>query len=154
MKTPIFRSIGLAGILGIGLFAGPGDPVARARAPTTIDFVVVSGATVTPPSGEDAGDILIFTGPAKFFATSAGTCSAAPGPYPVQNAVVVDQGGGPRSGATRLIDVIVVAESDSTPGAPLPPVKPGTKLVNLQTLPGCQNTDASIGYDRYRGTVQ
>jgi hypothetical protein len=60
----------------------------------------------------------------------------------VQDAVVIDAGTGQRP--TRLTSLIVVSQTI--------PVQPGTKLVNLNSLPGCQNGD--ILYDAYRGTVQ
>ena len=149
MKT-IFRPIVFVVILGVGLFVGPREPIARAQAPHVIDFVVVTGTPITPAGSVDAGDTLIFTGPAKFV-TSAGDCTQQPGNAPVQNAVVVDPAGGR---ATRVIDAIVVDDSGATPISPPPPVKPGTKLTSLITLPQCQNTAAGILYDTYRGTVQ
>jgi hypothetical protein len=138
----MFGSVGLAVVVGIALLVGSHEPVAFAQA-QTIDFVVPSGTQVAPGQGDtDPGDTVIFTGRAKFV-TSAGTC-AAPGQYPVQDAVVIDPGTGQRP--TRLTSLIVVSQTAS--------VEPGTKLVNLQTLPQCQSTDATIAYDRYRGTVQ
>ena len=150
MKRTMVAAIGLAMILGVGLFIGPREPVAFAQAPRVVDFVVVSGTCVLPANGTDAGDAFIFTGPAKSVISSL-TCGGNTAfLFPVQNAVVVDPAGGR---ATRVSDAIVVADSDATPPVPPPAVKPGTRLVNLQTLTQCQNTDASIGYDRYRGTV-
>ena len=145
-RSPVTRRFLLIPLASLAFICLALSPTAHAQT-TVVDFVVVSGTPITSAGNVDAGDILIFTGTAKFV-TPAGTCGP-PGNYPVQNAVVVDHAGGR---ATRVIDAIVVANSDAT--QPPPPVKPGTKLVNLQTLPSCQDTAAVIGYDRYRGTVQ
>jgi hypothetical protein len=110
----------------------------------TIQFLIPAAANQPEPDvGPISTDVLIFIG--RKTTTSPGTGCAPTGSYPVQNAVLVDPGGG-RS--ERIVGVITTAQE----GGGSDPLPPGTKITNIAYLADCNiGTDA---YKKYSGTVE
>ena len=116
---------------------------AQSEIPNTVEFIISDSTIVFVTNApNDPGDVVVFTGK-PVGVTDAGACSGAgPGLYPVYNVVVIDPGFANR--ATRFSNVIVASQMD--------PVKPGTKLGNIQLTSACNVGTQS--YTKYRGTVQ
>src|SRR5438067_1890147 len=101
-------------------------------AQTNVTFLVPINIQVIPAGGTDPGDVLVFTGKPigtmTLDACGGGTSS------PVQDGVVVDQGGGR---ATRLTHVIVTSQTT--------PLAPGTKVTDLAAGGACHTNGADYG---------
>ena len=113
----------------------------------TLDFAVPSTVPITIAGVNDHGDVLVFTGQPVGFADLVG-CEGNPGPYPVQNAVVIDPG----AGSTRITNLFVITAVPEAFLSKEGGVKPGTKMVDVNGLGAC--TSGGISYNRYRGTLQ
>lgn len=124
-------ALGLVGALGV--LSGPSIHLASAQQQgETIVFLL-------PASGgqPELNHRLIYTS-GRVTTTGAGDCAA--GQQPVQNAVLIDPGGGR---ATRIIGIITIRGEAAAPG---------TRLDTLTLDANC--SISGTAYNRYNGTVQ
>jgi len=149
MTIRTLGAVTLGAALVAGMFVGTLEPRVFAQTTTQVDFAIPSEVFISIAGVNDAGDALVITGRSKFV-TSAIGCTTSPGPdYPIQDGVVVDPGG---QRATRVATLIVIATSTGGALIETTPLKPGTKIKDVNGLGPCEMGGQS--YSRYRGTIE
>lgn len=134
MKRQVIIGFGTATILATTVILGSG---LLAQSPgESLEFVVstnIAGDIVTGPEG----DIIVFSG------RSQGTVNVADCDLdregPLQSAVVIDPG---EHRASRIREIIATSQDT--------PVRPGTRIGNLQVLGQCAGTV----YTKFQGLVE